>query len=516
MTFLPIVDRELRVQARQRSTFRFRVGAALVAIVAVGILLVVADLSSTNPNGDSLFGVLAGLVFLYCAFEGARNTADCLSEEKRAGTLGLLLLTDLRGYDIVLGKLIATSLNSLYTLLAVLPPLAIPLVLGGVTAGEFWRMVLVLLAALFCAVTGGLFASAISRHEGKAWLGTLVLTGILCVGPGLAFWCAFAANYQAGAQTFWMALLSALALGCGLLAAANGVLPRTWQEVAVQGRAPWLRWLESKWPRRWQARYKLARARLRQHNPALWLASRAQEQAWLVWAAVGLVCVGAGVVGIVVRGPEAPTWGKVISVAALHLIFAGWVAWQACQSFANARRSGMLELLLSTPEPVARLVEGHFRGLRRLFLGPVVCLFFVGIPLLFADEIADAVWRSSVTGVLIVGLGVSILLLFALLDFYAVAWFGLWMGLRLPKVGSALTRTILFVLVLPLVGGVLCSPTWPVIWLLKNLIFMSYAREQLRRHFRAVVAGEFPPGSEPAARRSVPAKPGQLPNVLDG
>ena len=31
-----------------------------------------------------------------------RNTADSLSAEKREGTLGLLFLTDLRGYDVVL------------------------------------------------------------------------------------------------------------------------------------------------------------------------------------------------------------------------------------------------------------------------------------------------------------------------------------------------------------------------------------------------------------------------------
>ena len=31
-------------------------------------------------------------------------TADCLSEEKREGTLGLLFLTDLRGYDIVVSS----------------------------------------------------------------------------------------------------------------------------------------------------------------------------------------------------------------------------------------------------------------------------------------------------------------------------------------------------------------------------------------------------------------------------
>jgi len=80
----------------------------------------------------ALFGNLTGAAVLYCLFSGVRATADCLSEEKREGTLGLLFLTDLKGYDVVLGKLAGTSLNALYSLLAVVPLLAVPLLLAAV------------------------------------------------------------------------------------------------------------------------------------------------------------------------------------------------------------------------------------------------------------------------------------------------------------------------------------------------------------------------------------------------
>ena len=63
---------------------------------------------------------------IYCLFSGRISTADCLSEEKREGTLGLLFLTDLKGYDVVLGKLAATSVSAFYGLLAALPVLAVP------------------------------------------------------------------------------------------------------------------------------------------------------------------------------------------------------------------------------------------------------------------------------------------------------------------------------------------------------------------------------------------------------
>ncbi|HQU46125.1 MAG TPA: hypothetical protein PK867_25150, partial [Pirellulales bacterium] len=41
-------------------------------------------------------------------------TADCISSERREGTLGLLFLTDLRGHDVVLGKLVVAGLGAFY------------------------------------------------------------------------------------------------------------------------------------------------------------------------------------------------------------------------------------------------------------------------------------------------------------------------------------------------------------------------------------------------------------------
>lgn len=186
MTFLPIVERELRVRARLRSTYRFRLFAAMGAIGLVGLLLLASEtIVAAGKYGGMLFGALAWVSFAYCLLDGARNTADCLSEEKRAGTLGLLFLTDLRPYDVVLGKLMATSLNSFYGLLAIFPPLAIPLIIGGVTVGEFWRLVLVLLNTLFFSVATGLAVSASSRDGRRAWSGTVGLILLFALVPPL-------------------------------------------------------------------------------------------------------------------------------------------------------------------------------------------------------------------------------------------------------------------------------------------------------------------------------------------
>src|SRR5437660_11503500 len=147
MTFLPIVERELRVTARRRGTYWNRALSALAGILIFGGALIFEAQAPPKELGKHVFDILSGLFLLSSLAAGVRYTADCLSEEKREGTLGLLFLTDLRGYDVVLGKLAATSLNGFYGLLAVFPVLAVPLLMGGVTNSEFWRMVLVLINA---------------------------------------------------------------------------------------------------------------------------------------------------------------------------------------------------------------------------------------------------------------------------------------------------------------------------------------------------------------------------------
>ena len=126
MIVLPIVGRELRVAARRAITYRIRLWAALAAMLLATwkALSWSWQSASAATQGHSLFYTLSGLAFVYCLFVGARVTADCVSEEKREGTLGLLFLTDLKGWDVVLGKLVASSVNSFYGLLAVLPLLA--------------------------------------------------------------------------------------------------------------------------------------------------------------------------------------------------------------------------------------------------------------------------------------------------------------------------------------------------------------------------------------------------------
>ena len=183
MTLLPIVERELRVAARSKITHRIRIYTALVGIIVTCVFLTIESRTGSGFNlGSYLFMALGWLSFIFVCFSGIILTSDSVSEERREGTLGLLFLTDLRGYDVVLGKLMSSSLRSFYGLLAIFPVLALPLLMGGVTGADFWRMQLVLINGLFFSLALGMFVSSVNHDSQKALHTTFLLLTLVLVG----------------------------------------------------------------------------------------------------------------------------------------------------------------------------------------------------------------------------------------------------------------------------------------------------------------------------------------------
>jgi hypothetical protein len=88
MTFLPIVQRELRVAARSRFMYWLRTAGALAALYAVAKVMI--SQSSNNPAhlGGQLFATLNLFLFASIWLLVPLMTADCISREKREGTLG--------------------------------------------------------------------------------------------------------------------------------------------------------------------------------------------------------------------------------------------------------------------------------------------------------------------------------------------------------------------------------------------------------------------------------------------
>ena len=165
---LPIVQRELQVAARSPRFYawRWRIGV-IVAIISAGVIFSSRGGLRSAPAG-TLFQAFCVFALLFCLLEGIRKASDAISEEKRDGTLGLLFLTDLKGFDIILGKLVAATVRSFTALLAFVPVLAVTLLLGGTTGGEFWRMVLLLGFSLLASLCLCLMISTFSRDKSIA------------------------------------------------------------------------------------------------------------------------------------------------------------------------------------------------------------------------------------------------------------------------------------------------------------------------------------------------------------
>jgi ABC-type transport system involved in cytochrome c biogenesis permease component len=537
MTFLPIVARELRVAARRRGTYWSRLGAALAALAVGCFIMLIPGLRSPQQLGMSLFVPLSVISFVYSLLAGIFTTADCLSEEKREGTLGLLFLTDLKGYDIVLGKLAATSVTAFYGMLAIFPVMAIPLLAGGVTGAEFWRVVLVSVNNLLFSLAVGMFCSAISKDERKAvvlaFVIVLFFTALLPLlaawlvrwprasppiffipSPGFGCFVAFDAFYRtmptAGFNSFYQSVLCVHLLAWSFLVTAWVIVPRAWQDRAESAgrtrlRERWLNWAHGS-----AATRQAVRRRLLEVNPYYWLAGRDRLKVLLVWALLG--CGALLWLWGLWRYPSgwkdsvAYVWTALIAHTALKC----WVALEACRRFGADRRSGALELVLSTPLKVSEIVRGQSLALFKQFAGPVLVV-------VFADFVFMLTEHNESEWILVWVAGMSVFVA----DMITLSWMAMWTGLTLRQANRAAGAALVKVLVLPwLVFGLLMlfvtlgafsNPSalsgiseghfvvlsWMGIALINDACFGWWARQRLLRDFRDVVAERVSKGRAP-------------------
>jgi hypothetical protein len=476
VTFLPIVERELRVAARRPMTFWLRIIAALVAFaIASGLFTLFVSIPGgvgAQPGGP-LFAVLTWMSLAVCLAAGLFFTSDALSEEKREGTLGFLFLTDLRGYDVVFGKLLATSCRCVFALLAIFPVLACTQLLGGVEGAQFWRTILALLHALFFSLAAGIFVSALSRHPQKSLAATLALLFILLAGgaAGDSLYAYARGNSfrpllslaspvtvflyaDGGLPMFWKAFAVSEVVAWLLLAAACLLVPRTWQEKAARleiSKSPWRTW----WRLGGQRRREYLRAVVLGENPLQWLACRERWQSLLLWG-IALVMVGwFGATSLIQNDFwNVAGWWSVNALATLILYL--WTASQASQVFAEMKRAGLIELMLAAPLDFRKVAPGAWWGLVRMFGTPIaiiVLVQFLAAVTGIGGANAGGMMRFGGSGVIpewvMLWFGAGVGMLLSLANFVALIWFGLWMGLVSRNGLLATLKTIVFVQILP-------------------------------------------------------------------
>ena len=540
MIQLPIASRELRIAARKRSTFWIRLTAVLVAsVIAAGFMVLARIGFPGGPRfGTALLGTLSWLAFIATVMAGVFLTSDSLSEEKREGTLGLLFLTNLRGFDVTSGKLLATSLRGFYAFLAILPVLSVTLLLGGVTGLQILRVSLALINSLFASLCAGLLVSAVSRNGQRAMSGTFLLILFLNVsGPLLDIiirlngwqgptrqnyfslcspWFVFSEGLGAAPGSFWRALLVNLFISWTFFALASLILPRSWQDKksgAGQGQsAAWL----YRWKYGGPAYRTTLRARLLELNPAVWLVCRERWQSSGIWA---LATVFASLLILVVfMGGGVEVWmgGSFFASLGTYGLYIWAAAWGP-RFLVEARHSGLLELMLASPLEVNRIINGQWHGFLRMFGAPVIVLLLVcAVVGGFAQQgtFGGMAGPQTLPTWVMVAVGAAASLLTTAGNLAALIWFGIWAGLTSRNTNMAALKTLVLVQVAPVfvlglasglvtvlvmfpammagAGGpsanvleVVAVLLFPVLLAVaKNFLFISWSRRNLYRTFR--------------------------------
>ncbi|HUS35558.1 MAG TPA: hypothetical protein VM680_09430 [Verrucomicrobiae bacterium] len=502
MVFLSLAWREAKVAARNRRLYMVRVIVAAACMLAIPLRM-----RGAAVTGAPIFETMSWMAFIYCLFAGVFRTCDTLAEEKREGTLGLLLLTDLRPASVLLGKMLSASATAFFGLLAILPMLVFPILMGGVTKDQVFRVSLNLLNTLFLSIAWGLLISAVARRNIVtlllAFFVPVFFSGLLSVvamrtldrpqfgpiglftalpSPGFGHLASHWDNPQA-LEFFWNSLAVNHILAWGALLLAASIFPRrahdTPSAATAERRQTRLREL-----RYGDARTRVAlRRRLLELNPLVWFVNRDRLGSIVL---VG-ICAVILLLGLVLRATD---WAMFICI--VTVLFR--MSHEASHSVSEDQKSGALELLLSTRLSVDEIIRGRVQAMRRRFMPAVVLVTFWSITI-------AKIWDREV------GLCVAVSV-WLIACWFAIAWVGPWFALRARKPAAATWMTMLAV-AMPAFGAWLAL-TFPSLLIFTSiqdhaisitacawvgvahcLLIIHWAKQMLFKNFRAAAADHF-------------------------
>jgi hypothetical protein len=191
-------------------------------------------------------------------------------------------------------------------------------------------------------------------------------------------------------------------------------------------------------------------------------------------------------------------------IVLMHWLLKFQAASQSSRMLAGRRRSGELELLLTTPYDEDEILRGCLLELKRSLFWPTLVALAVDLALLilgwcragFGDGLA---WAAAVV----------VEVIWMLVNLYSLSWVGLFLGLRLASPAKAASQAIFYVVLLPwvppicfaglaaiLAPGHTIGPglAFTIAWLFFcsllfcNLYFTGWAINELRDRFRLLAA----------------------------
>jgi ABC-type Na+ efflux pump permease subunit len=439
-----------------------------------------ATLGEAAAFGLLLFQIIAFVQLLLTLFFAATSAAGAISQEKDRRTFVLLLLTDMRDYEIVLGKMLGALLPITIQLLVSAPVLALLLLLGGISPEQVLQAVLVLGASAVAAGSlGGLIALWRDRTFQALALSVLSLVLYLCLTQGLSV-----VGPLLSAQVDWFrvqawldpfvtmqTVLGPPSVGWGGIAPAYGfVIVMAGLCALLNGIGIWKlrKWNPSGEPimqregpqdlvdtdesieleKRAKAHAAPGAVRKVWHNPVLWREIRTLaygRRPLLVKIAFAIVF------GLILyfavselnrpggRPPFAAAYG-LVPVAVLSLLL---VSAQAATSITSERDGGALDVLLVTDISPREFVFGKILGViyncKEYLIPPLLLAVFYGVRGTLARSAAD----GGIAPVLEANFGPLVAVVGALLVLFTfVIVLGIHVSLRIPSSRVAIAQTL--------------------------------------------------------------------------
>ena len=455
MNAAPVIVRELRAEARNPVNYWIRVIGAALLLIPIIFLGLLTPLGSAN-DGQAAFTLLTGILFVAAWIIIPITVSDCVSRERREGTLGLLFLTPLNARGILLGKSAVNIARSLTVFLAAIPILVIPILMGGISADDILRALFLNGAAMVLALAASLFASAVSKQRNRALTLSLVLsvsffffcflfpTAVLLgtdfeLEPLLrvTFRSASWVNGSRITPIAGMVLLLSFALLAIVILICSARLQRSWQDkpMTAQQQKVYSLFCSPRFLlgffRKWQAR-KLTR------NPVGWLQTYSWSSRLSTWGWCGVIIFAESAIVIT---SQYQLFGT-LQNALQNALFIS-IAFSAVNSFQRERQMGALELILVTPIREKQLMWGRLRGIWEQFLPAFLVLLLSSW---FLMDIAPYSYRREASG---------LMWFWRFWHFFSIPVIGLFFGLRYRSMLGAWFLTCGYSLLIPFVFGIL-------------------------------------------------------------
>ena len=179
-TTLPLLTKELVEMAARKRTYVLRVVYAVLLFLVFGAMLyAMLDQAGASPmsvlgQGRQLFAMLIVLQFVGIYLFLPAMMCSAITAEKERDAMQLLLITDLRPWEILFSKFIGRLTPMLTFLMLSLPLLAIVYAFGGLSQGLIAAAVVALAATIFQVGAFCLMVSSWARTTVAAFIGCYI------------------------------------------------------------------------------------------------------------------------------------------------------------------------------------------------------------------------------------------------------------------------------------------------------------------------------------------------------